>query len=115
MKAPRPKKRFGQNYLIDQNVISEIISELKICNDDTFLEIGAGDGPLTEKIFHHLKKMLALQIDPQLVNKLTQNKNLTQPYHQIKRLLPAHDLDPDSPRERPRHQHSQPSYSRHLA
>ena len=37
---------------------------------------GSGDGALTEKIFPHVKKMLAVEIDPLLVNKLTQNKNL---------------------------------------
>ena len=54
MKAPRPKKRFGQNFLIDQNVINEIISELKICDDDTFLEIGPGKGAITKLSLIHI-------------------------------------------------------------
>ena len=70
MKAPRPKKRFGQNYLIDQHVINEIISELKICDDDTFLEIGPGKGAITKHIIPFCKEIMLLEIDFDLVNLL---------------------------------------------
>ena len=70
------RKKWGQNFLNDNNLLNKIVKTLNPLSDDTFLEIGAGDGALTEKIFPHVKKMLAVEIDPLLVNKLTQNKNL---------------------------------------
>lgn len=70
------RKKWGQNFLNDNNLLNKIVNTLNPLSNDTFLEIGAGDGALTEKIFPHVKKMLAVEIDPLLVNKLTQNKNL---------------------------------------
>ena len=70
------RKKWGQNFLNDNNLLNKIVKTLNPLSHDTFLEIGAGDGALTEKIFPHVKKMLAVEIDPLLVNKLTQNKNL---------------------------------------
>tara|TARA_Y100000813_G_scaffold184269_1_gene155208 strand:+ start:113 stop:913 length:801 start_codon:yes stop_codon:yes gene_type:complete len=70
MKSPRPKKRFGQNFLIDQNVINEIISGLNICDDDTFLEIGPGKGAITKHIIPLCKEIILLEIDFDLVNLL---------------------------------------------
>ena len=70
------RKKWGQNFLNDNNLLNKIVKTLNPLSDDTFLEIGAGDGALTEKIFPHVKKMLAVEIDPLLVNKLTQNQNL---------------------------------------
>ena len=70
MKAPRPKKRFGQNFLIDQNVINEIISELKICDDDTFLEIGPG------KVLSGLAKRIGGNINVKSINTIEDIKSL---------------------------------------
>ena len=70
MKAPRPKKRFGQNFLIDQNVINEIISELKICNDETFLEIGPG------KVLSGLAKRISGNINVKSINTIEDIKSL---------------------------------------
>ena len=61
MKAPRPKKRVGQNFLVDQNVINEIISELKICDNDTFVEIGPGN-VLTNLLKRNSDKVKAVSI-----------------------------------------------------
>ena len=70
------RKKWGQNFLNDNNLLNKIVTTLNPLSHDTILEVGAGDGVLTEKIFPHVKKMLAVEIDPLLVNKLTQNKNL---------------------------------------
>ena len=70
------RKKWGQNFLNDNNLLNKIVTTLNPLAHDTILEVGAGDGVLTEKIFPHVKKMLAVEIDPLLVNKLTQNKNL---------------------------------------
>ena len=70
------RKKWGQNFLNDNNLLNKIVKTLNPLSNDTYLEIGAGDGALTEKIFPHVKKMLAVEIDPLLVKKLNQNESL---------------------------------------
>lgn len=70
------RKKWGQNFLNDSNLLNKIIKTVNLSAHDTVLEIGAGDGALTEKIFPHVDKMLAAEIDPLLIKKLTQNQNL---------------------------------------
>ena len=45
-----PIKRFGQNYLRDENIIHKIISEISPKSDDLIIEIGPGEGALTSKL-----------------------------------------------------------------
>ena len=64
------KKKYGQNFLIDQNIIK------KICNlfsskNLKIIEIGPGDGRLTEQLLHYEPKELKIiEIDPDLIPKL---------------------------------------------
>ena len=46
----KPKKKLGQNFLVDKNIINLIVELGEIKNDDIVLEIGPGTGNLTEKI-----------------------------------------------------------------
>ncbi|MDR2136657.1 MAG: 16S rRNA (adenine(1518)-N(6)/adenine(1519)-N(6))-dimethyltransferase RsmA [Synergistaceae bacterium] len=43
----RPKRRFGQNFLIDRSVLSEIVERAAVAPDDVLLEVGPGEGVLT--------------------------------------------------------------------
>jgi 16S rRNA (adenine1518-N6/adenine1519-N6)-dimethyltransferase len=45
--AHTPRKRFGQNFLIDDQVINQIISTIAPKTDDNIIEIGPGKGALT--------------------------------------------------------------------
>ena len=45
----KAKKSLGQNFLIDQNVISKIVTEVSACDDDLIIEIGPGQGALTKR------------------------------------------------------------------
>ncbi len=54
----RTKKRLGQNFLIDGEVIADIIEYANISADDTVLEIGPGVGFVTEQLIKHAKKLL---------------------------------------------------------
>jgi len=67
----RTKKRFGQNFLIDENVINRIIREANLSKDDTVLEIGAGVGFVTEQLAHSAKKVIAIEIDTDAIAELT--------------------------------------------
>ena len=71
------RKKWGQNFLNDSNLLNKIVSTINPSSTDVFFEIGAGDGALTEKIFPHVNKMLAVEIDPLLIKKLNQNKKLS--------------------------------------
>lgn len=66
------KKRFGQNFLVDQFVAEEI-AELVPLKGKTVLEIGAGDGALTKELAKVAKKIVTLEIDPTLIPKLQEN------------------------------------------
>lgn len=61
------KKGFGQNFLIDSNVLDNIADAAGICEDDTVLEIGPGFGSLTQVIAERAKKVIALEIDHKLI------------------------------------------------
>ena len=55
----RTKKRLGQNFLINEEVISAIIDFADISPEDTVLEIGPGVGFVTEQLVKHAKKVIA--------------------------------------------------------
>ena len=66
------KKRYGQNFLIDQNILSKIANLIRSENLN-ILEIGPGDGKLTDKIILKKPSMLTLvEIDKDLIKKLKQ-------------------------------------------
>ena len=60
----QPKKRFGQNFLKDKQILSELTNFLKILPQDKFLEIGPGKGDFTENIIQEeIKKNLKNKAD----------------------------------------------------
>lgn len=67
MKTPFAKKSFGQNFLIDQNYISKIISALGPKPNETIIEIGAGRGALTERLIESGANILAIELDKDLI------------------------------------------------
>ena len=66
----RTKKRLGQNFLIDGEVISAIIDYAKISPDDTVLEIGPGVGFVTEQLVKYAKKVIAVELDEDAIKEL---------------------------------------------
>lgn len=70
------KKKFGQNFIFDKNLLSSIVSDANISKESNILEIGAGAGTLTKKLAEKAKKVVAYEIDKTLtehLDKLTQN------------------------------------------
>ncbi len=61
------QKRFGQNFLIDSNIIEKIIDGAGITKDDVILEIGPGIGSLTQMMAEAAKKVIAVEIDKKLI------------------------------------------------
>ena len=66
----RTKKRLGQNFLINGEVISDIIDFAKITKDDTVLEIGPGVGFVTEQLVKKAKKVIAVELDEEAIKEL---------------------------------------------
>ena len=63
MNSEFPKKRFGQHFLKDPNVLNKITREINPKPDDYILEIGPGYGALTKKLFPLTKNFTAIEID----------------------------------------------------
>lgn len=67
------KKKFGQNFIIDQNVLNNIVNASKITENTCVIEIGPGLGSLTELMLKKAKKVLAFEIDKDLIPILNNN------------------------------------------
>ncbi len=62
------KKKYGQNFLIDSNIIAKIIKNAGIDNSCGVIEIGPGLGAMTEALCLNAKKVLCYEIDSDMVN-----------------------------------------------
>lgn len=63
----RFNKNLGQNFLIDGNLVRKIADAAELSDRDTVIEIGPGIGTLTEEILLRSKKVIAVEIDNQLI------------------------------------------------
>ena len=70
------RKKWGQNFLTDSNLLDKIARTIDPESEDRFLEIGPGEGALTEKIYPFVHSMVAIEIDPMLVDKLKRKEIL---------------------------------------
>ena len=63
---PPANKRLGQNFLVDPNIIRKIVAVAELSPDDEVLEVGPGRGILTEALSRAARRVIAIEIDPQL-------------------------------------------------
>lgn len=63
-------KRFGQNYLIDKNIVNKLISSISLTKNDTVLEIGPGKGFITEELCKKSKNIILIEIDSRVIDRL---------------------------------------------
>ena len=61
------QKKFGQNFLIDDHVITKIINAAEITKDDLVLEIGPGIGTMTQYLAESAGKVITVEIDKNLI------------------------------------------------
>ncbi len=66
----RPKKRFGQNFLVNGHVIERILAAADLCENDRVVEIGPGLGALTDRLLASDVHLLAIEIDRDLAEQL---------------------------------------------
>ena len=61
------QKKFGQNFLIDSNILENIIDAAEITKDDCVLEIGPGIGTMTQYLCENAREVVAVEIDKKLI------------------------------------------------
>ena len=66
------KKKFGQNFLIDTNIVMKIVKTANITKETNVIEIGPGIGAMTEILAKEAGKVLCFEIDEYMVNILNE-------------------------------------------
>jgi len=61
-----PKKRLGQHFTVNSDMLQQLVSHASITKDDVVLEVGAGLGFLTQLLSSKCKKVIAVEVDPTL-------------------------------------------------
>ena len=64
------KKKLGQHFLVDQNIINKLVRNISPNSKDIIVEIGPGDGAMTKLIIPFVKKMYLIEKDIDLINEL---------------------------------------------
>ena len=72
------KKKWGQNFLVDNNLLEKIINNVKIDSNENVLEIGPGQGALSEKLVGICNELHMVEIDRDLISILKQHDKLSQ-------------------------------------
>ena len=72
----RANKSLGQNFLINQNVVDNIVGCSNITKDDLVIEIGPGLGTLTKKLLEKAGKVICIELDKKMVKILTERFSL---------------------------------------
>jgi len=66
----RPNKAFGQNFLIDRDVLLHIVEAADIHSDDQVLELGAGTGVLTRELAKRARRVVAVELEREMLTLL---------------------------------------------
>jgi 16S rRNA (adenine1518-N6/adenine1519-N6)-dimethyltransferase len=66
----KARKRFGQNFLVDEQIIADIIRAIHPQENDIMIEIGPGLGALTRPLIKHLKQLHVVEIDRDIIHRL---------------------------------------------
>jgi 16S rRNA (adenine1518-N6/adenine1519-N6)-dimethyltransferase len=66
----KARKRFGQNFLVDEHIIADIIRAIRPQENDTMVEIGPGLGALTRPLIKQLRQLHVVEIDRDIVQRL---------------------------------------------
>ena len=74
MISHKPRKRFGQNFLVDNQIVNRIIAIISPKKSDNIVEIGPGMGALTFPLLEYLDHLSVIEIDRDLISLLKLNK-----------------------------------------
>jgi len=66
----RPNKAFGQNFIVDHSILLRIVEAAEIHVDDQVLELGAGTGVLTRELAKHARRVVAVELEREMLSLL---------------------------------------------
>lgn len=69
-------KNYGQNFLIDDDVISGIVENANVTKEDLIIEIGPGLGTLTAELLENAGKVISIELDPKMIEILNDRFSL---------------------------------------
>ncbi len=72
----KAKKSLGQNFLISEEIVNNIVEVAGVSNEDTIIEIGPGLGTLTSKLAENAKEVIAIELDDSMITVLTERFSL---------------------------------------
>lgn len=64
----RANKKLGQNFLINESIIYDIVKKANVTKEDVVIEIGPGLGSLTKELINNAKKVIAIELDPNMID-----------------------------------------------
>ena len=73
------KKRYGQHFISDRNLLQRIVQFARINPSDTVVEIGPGAGSLTRELAAAASRVIAIEIDRDLMSGLRRNMATSRP------------------------------------
>jgi len=90
-----PRKRFGQNFMIDQNLVRVVAEAGMISPRDVVIEVGPGTGTLTEELLARAGKVIAIEIDRDLAKLLRERFGANEKFELIEgdALAGKHELN----------------------
>ena len=62
-----PRKRLGQHFLVDRNILNKVVRTAQVGEEDVILEVGSGLGEMTLVLADRARKIIAVEFDPKLV------------------------------------------------
>lgn len=87
------KKNLGQNFLIDENIVNKIIENSNICENDLVIEIGPGLGTLTSRLLEKAGKVIAIELDKNVLQILNDRFKLYNNFELINQDILKTDLE----------------------
>ncbi len=63
----RPRRRLGQTFLVDRNIVRKIVEAAQLAGQEPVLEVGAGAGAVTAALAATARRVVAIEVDPTLV------------------------------------------------
>lgn len=76
-------KGYGQNFLIDEYTVNNIVKEAGVCKDDLIIEIGPGLGTLTSLLLNNAGKVICVELDFKMINVLNERFSLYENFELI--------------------------------
>ena len=72
----KANKNLGQNFLVDENIVNQIVEKSQIDNEDLVIEIGPGLGTLTQKLLEKAGKVISVELDTNMIKILQERFKL---------------------------------------